>query len=143
MSDKNLPSVKQATLLLEAATDLFEKLGENGVGIKIDKNLPSVKQTALTLEAAIDTLFELQGQPVIYRPTSELLKLDPEPPFCSFCGKGSNQVTQMIPGKDANICDQCVMFCFYGFSLEEQEKPVIYQPTSELLKCDLESILFR
>lgn len=32
----------------------------------------------------------------------------PEPPFCSFCSKGSNEVKKLIPGNDAYICDECV-----------------------------------
>lgn len=76
-----------------------------------DKNFPPVKEAAIELEAAIDGLQEVHKRPLIYRSTSELLKLDPEPPLCSFCGKGVNQVTEMINGNDANICDQCVMLC--------------------------------
>lgn len=76
-----------------------------------DKNFPPVKEAALELEAAIDGLLEGHKRPVIYRSTSELLKLDPEPPppLCSFCGKGVNQVTEMINGNNAYICNQCVM----------------------------------
>ncbi|TVT59839.1 MAG: hypothetical protein FHK82_02335 [Sedimenticola thiotaurini] len=32
----------------------------------------------------------------------------PEPPFCSFCGKGTNQVKKMIQGPDAFICSDCI-----------------------------------
>ncbi|MCW8943417.1 MAG: hypothetical protein OQL27_01515 [Sedimenticola sp.] len=32
----------------------------------------------------------------------------PEPPICSFCGKGSNQVKKMIQGPDAFICNDCI-----------------------------------
>lgn len=106
-----------------------------------NKNFPPAKEAALELEAAIDALFELQGQPVIYRSTLELLKLDPTPPFCSFCGKGSNQVAQIIPGNDANICDQCVALFPYAFSLEELGQAVINRSTSELLKFDQEHSL--
>jgi hypothetical protein len=79
-----------------------------------NKNSPPAKEAVLELEAAIDAILELQGQPVIYRPTSELLKLDPASPFCSFCGKGSNQVTKMIIGNGTNICDQCVTLLFHA-----------------------------
>jgi hypothetical protein len=73
-----------------------------------DKDFSPDKKALLELEAALDALFALHGRSVIYRSTSELLKLDPEPHLCSFCGKGANQVTQMMPGSNANICDQCV-----------------------------------
>ena len=56
---------------------------------------------------------ELLGEcPVAYRLASE--ELDPTTPICSFCGKGSNQVTKMVTGFDGNsfICDQCLkLFC--------------------------------
>ena len=34
----------------------------------------------------------------------------PEPPFCSFCGRGTNQVSKLIAGNNAYICNQCVVF---------------------------------
>lgn len=34
-----------------------------------------------------------------------------EPPFCSFCGKGKNQVELMIEGPSAHICNECVTLC--------------------------------
>ena len=97
-----------------------------------NKGLPPTKKTALELEAEINDILEAMGQPVLYRPTSELLKLA-TPPLCSFCGRGINQVTQMIPGNDANICDQCVKFCS-GMLPELLEQPVEHQVISELLK---------
>ncbi len=34
----------------------------------------------------------------------------PEPPLCSFCGRGANEVARMLAGfHDAHICDECVM----------------------------------
>ncbi|TVO76932.1 MAG: hypothetical protein FHK78_09025 [Sedimenticola selenatireducens] len=35
-------------------------------------------------------------------------KTKPEPPFCSFCGKGSNQVKKMVQGPSAYICSDCI-----------------------------------
>lgn len=32
----------------------------------------------------------------------------PESPCCSFCSKGSNEVNILVPGNDAQICDECV-----------------------------------
>lgn len=34
-----------------------------------------------------------------------------EPPLCSFCGKGKNQVELMIEGPRAHICNECVKLC--------------------------------
>jgi len=84
----------------------------------LDKNFPPVKEVIPEVEAAIDDLLEIQGRPAIYQPTSELLKLEPEKPLCSFCGKGINQVTQMMPGREgAYICDQCVMLASEALSI--------------------------
>ena len=76
------------------------------------KNLPPDKEARLELEEAIDDLLEIGGGAPIYRSTSELLKFDPEPPICSFCAKGVNQVSKIFNGNNnANICDQCVVLC--------------------------------
>lgn len=34
-----------------------------------------------------------------------------KPPRCSFCGKGQNEVKQLIAGPGAYICDECVALC--------------------------------
>jgi hypothetical protein len=39
------------------------------------------------------------------------LNITAEPPLCSFCGKGKNQVRHMIEGRNAFICDQCISQC--------------------------------
>ena len=31
---------------------------------------------------------------------------------CSFCGKGENKVMSMLSAGDANICDECVCYCY-------------------------------
>jgi hypothetical protein len=31
-----------------------------------------------------------------------------DPPFCSFCGKGVNQVRKMVAGPSVHICNECV-----------------------------------
>jgi hypothetical protein len=31
-----------------------------------------------------------------------------EPPYCSFCGKGVNQVRKLVAGPDVYICNECV-----------------------------------
>lgn len=75
----------------------------------IDKKdgLPKLVQN---VEQSIDAILVAEGKAPIYENTG-LPACDPKPPFCSFCGKGENQVRQMLPGKDAFICDQCVMLC--------------------------------
>jgi len=35
------------------------------------------------------------------------LRAFPEPPFCSFCGEGKNEVGALVEGLNAYICDQC------------------------------------
>lgn len=35
-----------------------------------------------------------------------------KPPFCSFCGKGKDQVSLMIEEGDVCICDKCVLMCY-------------------------------
>lgn len=32
-------------------------------------------------------------------------------PFCSFCGKGKDEVRTMIQGPSVYICDECVLVC--------------------------------
>lgn len=34
-----------------------------------------------------------------------------EPPLCSFCGKGVNQVRRMVQGQRGYICDGCILAC--------------------------------
>ena len=31
---------------------------------------------------------------------------------CSFCGKSANQVSRLLFGRGAYICDECVMLCY-------------------------------
>jgi len=88
----------------------------------IIKKFPPVKElreaqkaeieARLKYEAEIDDFLEKSGRPLIYRSASELLKLDPKPPFCMFCGKGVNQVSEMIGENDTHICNQCIVFCY-------------------------------
>jgi hypothetical protein len=35
----------------------------------------------------------------------------PELPTCSFCGKGKNEVTRLLAGPAARICNECVGLC--------------------------------
>ena len=48
-----------------------------------------------------------------------------EPPFCSFCGAGRNNVRQMLAGNPVNgaaahICDECVEV-FYNSEKERKQ----------------------
>ena len=45
------------------------------------------------------------------RATGKTTPYPAEPPFCSFCGKGKNQVSVLIEGPSAQICDECVVLC--------------------------------
>lgn len=50
--------------------------------------------------AALNDVRKLRGQP----PLSAL----PEPPFCSFCGQGRDDVRTLIAGDSAFICGEGV-----------------------------------
>jgi hypothetical protein len=53
------------------------------------------------LQDAVRKLCEFTDQPV---PDF----VEAKPPFCSFCGKGINQVRKMVEGPSVHICDECV-----------------------------------
>lgn len=61
---------------------------------------------------ALNQLRELRGEP----PTKSL----PEPPLCSFCGRGKNEVSGLIEGLDAHICDACAMEVYQTFRQRSQ-----------------------
>lgn len=45
--------------------------------------------------------------------------------ICSFCGKGENRVNSMFSAGSANICDECVEYCYemiYGENLSKVRK---------------------
>lgn len=44
-----------------------------------------------------------------------------QPQFCSFCGKGRNEVNLLLSGLDANICDECIERG-HSIVLQEQKK---------------------
>ena len=75
------------------------------------------------VEQAIDAILAVEGKPPIYQQDSETSKSDPESPFCSFCGKGKNQVRQMLQCNSAYICNQCVALCheIIANSMEQSE----------------------
>ena len=44
---------------------------------------------------------------------------------CSFCGKGENRVHSMFSAGNANICDECVCYCYemiYGPGISKMQK---------------------
>ena len=61
------------------------------------------------LEKTVDDLRALRGKAPVYDASANKTNDEsPEPPFCSFCGKGCNQVRHMLKGNNAYICDQCL-----------------------------------
>jgi hypothetical protein len=53
------------------------------------------------LHNATNKLRKMKGQPP--KPF-----VPAEPPFCSFCGKGRNEVRALVEGPSVYICDECV-----------------------------------
>lgn len=57
---------------------------------------------------AVNDLRQMQGRvPIPHHDGGPSTK--PEPPLCSFCGKGSNQVRKLVAGANAFICDECTI----------------------------------
>jgi hypothetical protein len=75
-----------------------------------DETKQEIAAARVALESAIDNLRQLCGKEPICTSTNEEC-IAPERPFCSFCGKGTNEVRRMIQGKTAHICNQCVALC--------------------------------
>jgi hypothetical protein len=75
-----------------------------------DETKQEIAAARVTLESAIDNLRQFHGKAPIYASTNEEC-IAPEPPFCSFCGKGTNEVRRMIQGQTAHICNQCAVLC--------------------------------
>ena len=61
------------------------------------------------LRDAFNDLRKLRGRVPIPLHASDP-SISPEPPLCTFCGKGSNQVRKMVGGANAYICDECLIF---------------------------------
>lgn len=65
------------------------------------------KKAERELEAAINSLRKYQGiEAIPYRQRNPLQQA--EPPFCSFCGKGKNEVQCLVAGPAVFICNECV-----------------------------------
>ena len=56
--------------------------------------------------------------------------------FCSFCGKGHDQVKKLIAGPGVFICDECVALCQ---DLIERDKPLKHKPFKGLDKSNIPS----
>jgi hypothetical protein len=65
--------------------------------------------------ALLNQMRELQGE----APATSL----PEPPFCSFCGRGKNEVGGLIEGIAAHICDACATEVWQTFRTRTQNPP--------------------
>lgn len=75
-----------------------------------DETKQEISAAREALESAIDNLRLFHGKEPIYASTNQDC-IAPEPPFCSFCGRGVNEVRRMIQGQAAYICNQCVALC--------------------------------
>lgn len=49
--------------------------------------------------------------------------IEPEPPFCSFCGKGKNEYRHLVQGPSVYICDECIMKCVEIINENELDDP--------------------
>jgi hypothetical protein len=47
----------------------------------------------------LNMLREMRGEPA--------LAALPAPPYCNFCGKGKAEVSGLVEGLNAHICEQC------------------------------------
>jgi hypothetical protein len=63
------------------------------------------------LEKSVNELRAIEGKGPLFRFTDRL-HLIPEPPICSLCNKGKNQVGAMVKIKLDNICDECIMLLY-------------------------------
>lgn len=58
-------------------------------------------------------------------------------PYCSFCGKPSNEVKHIISGPDVCICDECVFLCQSILVQEEQVNDSTYVIDNVLKPLDI------
>lgn len=65
------------------------------------------------LDRAIAELRKLEGHTMARESdgANDAIPHEPIPPFCSFCGKGKNEVSQIVAGPGVCICNECVSFC--------------------------------
>ena len=73
------------------------------------------KKAQKELQDAVEELHTAQKE------QSRSQGVTPKPPFCSFCGKGHNEVGKLIAGKDAYICNECVEAAKQVFAEENSD----------------------
>jgi hypothetical protein len=77
------------------------------------KTMSDPKNGVAVIEAEMDA----ESQKSYDSWLAELIAKGPQgtPPWCSFCGKGKNEVERMIPGPGpgaaVHICNECVLVC--------------------------------
>ncbi len=69
-----------------------------------DEDSYDYRRAMRELQEATNELRKLRGE----APEEEIV---PEPPFCSFCGKGKNEYRRLVQGPEVYICDECVLEC--------------------------------
>ena len=69
-----------------------------------DNNEMDYEKAMRELIDAENELRKMAGEP-------EKQYIKAEPPFCSFCGKGKNEVKAMLTGPSVYICNECVLKC--------------------------------
>jgi hypothetical protein len=67
------------------------------------------KAAQRALRDAINDLRQMQGRVPIPLHEGDS-SIQPVPPLCSFCGRGTNQVRKLVAGANAFICDECTIF---------------------------------
>ncbi len=73
-----------------------------------DNNKEELRRARREFENAANKLRSLQQREPIYQDGASL-ELEGAAPYCSFCGKGKNQVKLLAPGNNALICNECVL----------------------------------
>lgn len=71
-----------------------------------DDDEQALEKSLAEAEAALDELRAATGQGKLYPGPRDPAAA--QPPLCSFCGRGINQVKRMIQGGQACICDGCI-----------------------------------
>ena len=77
---------------------------------------PGEEKARAEIHDASDKLRALRGTGPKSRP-------EPEPPYCSFCGRGKNEYRHIIEGPSVYICDLCVSGCQDILSGKSPDEP--------------------
>jgi chaperonin GroEL (HSP60 family) len=67
-----------------------------------------IQRAERELHDAINALRQIEGKPPLPHRVSDPATTH-EAPFCSFCGRGTNEVRMLVKGHSAYICDECVI----------------------------------